>query len=82
MDRSVGGAVPLLGALKVNSSVRLGVYLILGVIAISIGIGIFTSLVKSLLALIVPLAIVGGVGLIIYGLISRKPLGGGRRYLP
>jgi hypothetical protein len=65
------------------SPVKLGAYLILGVIVVWVAVGIFMGLVKGLLGLILPLAIVAGVGLILYGLISGgRPLGGGRRYLP
>jgi len=40
------------------------------------------GLISTLLSLIVPLAIVLGVGYVIYIAIDRKALGGGRRYLP
>ncbi|MFY9233343.1 MAG: hypothetical protein WAO58_02685 [Fimbriimonadaceae bacterium] len=63
--------------------VKLGAFLILGVLAFWIGLKIITGLVSGILGLLLPLAIVGGVGLILYGLISGgRPLGGGRRYLP
>jgi len=64
------------------SPVKLGAYLILGVIAIWIALKVITGIVSGLLGLIIPLAIVGGIGLILYGVISGRPLGGGRRYLP
>lgn len=48
-----------------------------------IGVALAISVLKSLINLIMPIAIVAGVGLILYGLINRKALGGsGRRYLP
>ncbi len=62
-----------------NGSLKLGIIIILVVL---VG-GLVLSIAKGILALIGPLAIVAGVGLIIYGYISRKALGGGgRRYLP
>ncbi|BBO24145.1 MAG: hypothetical protein HND43_07930 [Armatimonadetes bacterium] len=62
-----------------SGSLKLGVVLILGVIGVALAI----SVLKSLINLIMPIAIVAGVGLILYGLINRKALGGsGRRYLP
>lgn len=62
-----------------SGSLKLGVMLILGVIAVGLAI----SIIKSVMALITPLAIVLGIGLVIYGLINRSALGGGRRrYLP
>ena len=64
------------------SPVKLGAYVILGVIAIAIAVKIITGAIAAVLGLIIPLAIVGGIGLILYGLISGRPLGGGRRYLP
>jgi hypothetical protein len=54
--------------------------LIVGVIVVSLLLGLVTRIFASL---IVPLAIVAGVGLILYSLINRKALGSsGRRYLP
>lgn len=64
------------------SPVKLGAYLILGVIVIAFAIKIVTGVIGAILGLVIPLAIVGGIGLILYGLISGRPLGGGRRYLP
>lgn len=62
-----------------SGSLKLGIMLIVGVLALSLVVSIF----GRLLSLIVPLAIVAGVGLILYSLISKKALGGtGRRYLP
>jgi hypothetical protein len=53
--------------------------LLAGVIAMTILI----KLAASLLSLLMPLIIVLGVGLVLYGLISRRALGGGgRRILP
>ena len=65
------------------SPVKLGAYLILGVIAVWIALKVAFGALSALLGLVMPIAIVGGIGLILYGLISGgRPLGGGRRYLP
>jgi hypothetical protein len=62
-----------------SGSLKLGLMLLAGVIAMTILI----KLAASLLSLLMPLIIVLGVGLVLYGLISRRALGGGgRRILP
>lgn len=62
-----------------SGSLKLGVMLILGVLAVAIAINI----IRGLLNLLIPLAVVAGIGLIVYGLVSRSSIGGGkRRYLP
>jgi uncharacterized membrane protein HdeD (DUF308 family) len=45
-------------------------------------IKIVISTTLALVSLLLPLAIVGGVAYLLYSMISRKPLGGGRRTLP
>lgn len=59
----------------------------LAVIAILIGLVIVykvvTTVVSALLGLLIPLAILGGVGFIVYSLVwKNSSLPGGRRYLP
>lgn len=61
-----------------NNTMKLGVTLILGAVALIVAI----NLVRSAMSLIIPLALIGGVGLIAYSFINRKALGGGNRYLP
>ncbi len=62
-----------------SGSLKLGLILVFGAIAA----GLVISIAKSLLGLLVPIAIVGGIGLILYSFINRKALGGGRRnFLP
>ena len=56
--------------------------MILGVIATFIAVKLIAGIVTGILALVLPIAIVGGIGLILYGLVSGRSLGGGRRYLP
>ena len=57
-----------------SGSVKLGLYLLLAVVAVYVGL----MLIKPLMTI----AILAGVGLVVYGLVSRKALSGGRRTLP
>jgi len=52
------------------------------VVGIAIVYRLVMGLISTVLSLIVPLAIVLGVGYVIYLAIDKKALGGGRRYLP
>ncbi len=61
-----------------SGSLKLGIILIVAVVVI----GLTLRLAGALLSVITPLVILAGIGLIVYGLINRKALGGGRRYLP
>lgn len=66
-----------------SPSLKLGVYIFVGVVAAWIALHILISLVHTLLGLIVPIAVVVGIGYVVYALFGRKALGsGGRRYLP
>lgn len=62
-----------------TGSLKLGIMLILGVLALYLVVKIATSA----LTFLVPIGIVAGIGLILYGIVSRKAIGGsGRRFLP
>lgn len=61
-----------------SNPAKLGLCLLGGAIALLIVV----NLISSLLRIIWPLAIVAGIGLIIYGVVARKSLGGGGRSLP
>lgn len=66
-----------------SGSVKLGLYIIVGVFAAYFAVQIVLSLLAGILKILIPIAIIGGVGLILYGLIVRKSLGGGSgRSLP
>jgi len=65
-----------------SGTLKLGIILIVGVIVLGLAFKIVMGIVGQILSLIVPLAFVAGIGLILYALLSRKALGGGRRYLP
>lgn len=43
---------------------------------------ILISLVGAILGLVIPVAVIAGIGYVIYLATSRKSLGGGRRTLP
>ncbi len=62
-----------------SDSLKLGVMIIVGVLLASAVL----KLALGLLSAVMPIAIMIGIGLILYRIISgRKSLGGGRRYLP
>lgn len=57
--------------------------LILGLIAVGVVFTVVKALVSTLLGLLIPLAILGGIGYVVYVLVwKNNALGGGRRYLP
>jgi hypothetical protein len=65
-----------------SGTLKLGIILIVGVIVVGLAFNILVKLIGSIIGLLMPLAFVAGIGLILYALLSRKALGGGRRYLP
>jgi len=69
-----------------SQSLKLGILIILAVVGIGIAVKIVSAVVLGVWhlvwGLVFPLAIVAGIGLILYSFFSRKPLGGSRRYLP
>jgi hypothetical protein len=52
------------------------------VIALFIVLKVVGIILSTLWGIIIPLAILGGIGLIVYSLVTRNSLPGGRRYLP
>jgi hypothetical protein len=65
-----------------SGSLKLALYILIGVVAAYIGIKLVLGLLSSLLSLLIPVAILAAVVFVIYTVVSRKALGGGRRYLP
>ena len=62
-----------------SQPVKVGVALIAAVV----GIIIVLKIVGTIESLLIPLAILGGLGLVVYGLVWKgSSLPGGRRYLP
>jgi hypothetical protein len=57
-----------------SGSVKLGLAIIATVVAVYIAI--------KLVTLLTPFLILAAIGLIVYGVVSRKALSGGRRTLP
>jgi hypothetical protein len=78
-DAPFGGSLEL----RMNTTVR---NLILGIIAIVIGVAVLKFVFELAISLVwhvlVPVAIVGGVLYVGYLAFGRKALGGGRRTLP
>ena len=65
-----------------SGSLKLGLILIVGALLIGTAFNLLVGVVGSLLGVLKIAAIVAGIGLVIYGLVNRKALGGSRRYLP
>ncbi|MBC8064373.1 MAG: hypothetical protein H7Y17_06050 [Chlorobia bacterium] len=66
-----------------SGTVKLALMILAGIVGIFIVWKLVTGLIATVLSLIFPLAIVLGVGYVIYVAIDRKALGGSRRrYLP
>jgi hypothetical protein len=62
--------------------IRTGIVILIALVLGTLVLKFLVGVVSTLISLIVPLAVVGAIGLIIYGLINRKSLRGGGRYLP
>lgn len=58
--------------------IKLGIVLLIAVFAV----GLVMKFVGFLVNVATPLAIVAGVGLLLYGVFGKKSLGGGRSRLP
>lgn len=68
---------------KVSGTAKLVLMILAGIVGIVIVWKLVTGLIATLLSLLLPLAIVLGVGYVIYLAIDKKALSGGRRrYLP
>ena len=65
-----------------SGSVRLLLTILIVVFVGWFAIRLIVGIITSLLALVVPLLVVGGVAVVLYSVINRKSLGGGRRTLP
>ena len=65
-----------------SGSVRLAVVLLVSVFVGYFVLKIVSALVFHLLSLLIPIGIIGGVAYVLYMVISRKSLTGGRRLLP
>lgn len=66
-----------------SGPVKVGLALIAAAIAVVLALKIIGVLLSTLLSLLIPVAILAGIGFVIYGLVSKgNSLPGGRRYLP
>jgi hypothetical protein len=61
-----------------SGTLKLGLILIFGVVVV----GWALQIIAGLWGLIKAAAIIAGIGLIAYGLVNRRALTGGKRYLP
>lgn len=69
--------------LKVSGTAKLVLMILAGIVGIYIAYKLLLGLISTVLSLVLPLAIVLGVGYVIYLAIDRKAIGGGRRrFLP
>lgn len=66
-----------------SGPVKVGLALIAVAIAIVLALKIIGVLLSTLFSLLIPVAILAGIGFVIYGLVNKgSSLPGGRRYLP
>jgi hypothetical protein len=66
-----------------SQSAKIVLGLVAAVIALVIVLKVVGIIVGTLMGLIIPLAILGGIGLVIYVVVSKNnTLPGGRRFLP
>lgn len=62
-----------------SGSVRLGLLLLAAVFAGWLVFRIVGMIFAGILALVTPVLVIGALALIVYGLVGRRALGGGRR---
>lgn len=65
-----------------SGPVKVGVYLIIGFLAVMIALNVLKYVVFKFLSLLIPIAILGIIALVAYNFIDRKVLGRGGRSLP
>lgn len=65
-----------------SSSFRFWMMLFGGVVVLYVAYHLLIHLIGAIISLVVPLAVIGGIGYVVYLMINRKALGGGRRILP
>ncbi|HVT14274.1 MAG TPA: hypothetical protein VHE55_18570 [Fimbriimonadaceae bacterium] len=61
---------------------KVGLAILAAIVGVFIVLKIVGVILSTLLSFIIPLAILGGIGLVVYSLVTRNSLPGGRRYLP
>ncbi len=62
-----------------SGSVKLGLIILAVVLLGGLAIQVVGWVIGGLLSLLVPVLVLGAIALVIYGLVGRKALGGGRR---
>jgi len=56
--------------------------LLVGVVVLYVAYKLVVGLIAGILSLVMPLLVIGGIGYVLYLVIGKKALGGGRRILP
>lgn len=62
-----------------SNVVKFILFVVLGIIALSVVLNLVSGLLALLFKIVVPLLIIGGVGYLVYRVIDRKALGRGPR---
>jgi hypothetical protein len=66
-----------------SGSLKLGLTIILLVVAVGIAIQLLKFVLHTVISLIIPVAVIAGIGYVLYSIYGKKSIGGGgRRYLP
>lgn len=66
-----------------SGSIKLGLYIILAVFAAYVVVKVVLAVVSGILQLLLPVAIIGAIGWVLYQVVVRKSIGGGNgRSLP
>jgi len=66
-----------------SGSLKLGLTIILVVVALGIAVKLLAFAVHLVFSIVIPVAVLAGIGYVLYSIYGRKSIGGGgRRYLP
>lgn len=70
------------GANEMSDGISFWWKILIAVVAAYLGYHLLIYMVHTILGLLIPLALIAGIGYVAYILVSRKAIGGGRRILP
>lgn len=65
-----------------SSSFKFWMMLFGGVVVLYVAYHLLIHLIGAIISLVVPLVVIGGIGYVVYLMINKKALNGGRRILP
>ena len=65
-----------------SGSLKLGLTIILAVVAIGLAIQLLGFVWHLIWHILVPIAVIIAIGYVVFNIFGRKSIGGGRRYLP